>query len=48
MGDKNEVTYIEEQSVPEKGTTDVKLLNANGTVLIPQPTADPNGDFPSV
>ena len=44
MDNKNEITYIEEQSSQTTGTANVDLLSTDGTVLIPQPTADPNGE----
>lgn len=44
METKNETTHIEEQSAQNADTTHVKLLSTDGTVLIPQPTADPNGE----
>ena len=44
MDDKNEVMHIEEQVAPGADITNLKLLSTNGTVLIPQPTADPNGE----
>ncbi|KAM0706052.1 hypothetical protein Q7P35_007412 [Cladosporium inversicolor] len=42
MDNKNEITYIEEQSSQTTDTANVNLLSTDGTVLIPQPTADPN------
>lgn len=44
MDNKNEITYIEEQSSQTTDTANVNLLSTDGTVLIPQPTADPNGE----
>lgn len=44
MDNKNEITYIEEQSSQTTDTANVDLLSTDGTVLIPQPTADPNGE----
>ena len=44
MDNKNEITYIEEQSSQTADTANVDLLSTDGTVLIPQPTADLNGE----
>ena len=44
MDDKNNVSYIEEQPThagDQPGR--MELIHENGIVLIPQPTADPNG-----
>jgi len=46
MGDKNDVTHIEEQTIHESGSsTNIELFRSDGVVLYPQPTADPNGEF---
>lgn len=43
MDDKLEAIHIEEQSTHESDRTNTQLLTEDGIVLIPQPTADPNG-----
>lgn len=43
MDDKFEAIHVEEQSTHEGDRTNTQLLTDNGIVLIPQPTADPNG-----
>lgn len=43
MDDKLEAIHVEEQSTHESDRTNTQLLTEDGIVLIPQPTADPNG-----
>lgn len=44
MDDKNNVFHIEEQSTQVGDhSSKMELICDNGIVLIPQPTADPNG-----
>jgi hypothetical protein len=44
MDDKNNVSHIEEQPTQAmEDSTRMELIRENGIVLIPQPTADPNG-----
>lgn len=48
MDDKLEVIHVEEQSTHESDRTNTQLLTGDVIVLIPQPTADPNGmELPS-
>jgi hypothetical protein len=44
MNDKNDVSYIEEQPTRvTDSSSKMELMRDDGIVLIPQPTADPNG-----
>lgn len=45
MNDKTDVSYIEEQPARVGDhSSNMELIHENGIVLIPQPTADPNGN----
>jgi hypothetical protein len=46
MDKKNEVAHIEEKATHDSDSTSTQLLCSDGVVLIPQPTADPNGESP--
>jgi hypothetical protein len=46
MDQKNEVAHIEEKATHDSDSTSTQLLCSDGVVLIPQPTADPNGESP--
>jgi len=44
MNDKSDVSYVEERATQAGDTPGrMELIHENGIVLIPQPTADPNG-----